>query len=79
MVSEGLRSTPTMNLQLLELSNKRATGNIIIHKHIVISVLRKNISTLSRPVHGFESRTRCQATSPVANWSSRLRSAELAF
>src|SRR6202043_3906791 len=39
------------------LSNKRATGNILIHKLLLISILRKKISALSRPVHGFESRT----------------------
>ncbi len=49
--------------RLLELSNKRATKNTVTHKQLEISVLRKQISALSRPVHGFEShtsRTRCQ-------------------
>ena len=59
LVCEGSPFTPKMNLQLLKLSNKRATGNIVIHKSLVISVLRKQISALSRPVHGFEARTRC--------------------
>src|SRR5580704_15278673 len=54
------RPTPKMNLQLLELSNKRATGNIVIHKSLLISILRKKISALSRPKHGFDPRTRCQ-------------------
>ena len=60
LVCEGSPSTPKMSLRLLELSNKRATGNIVVHKSLVISVLRKQISALSRPVHGFESRTRCR-------------------
>jgi hypothetical protein len=38
-VCEGSPSNPKMNLQLLELSNKRATGNIVIRKYL-ISVLR---------------------------------------
>ena len=41
LVCEGSLSTPKMNLQLLELSNKRATGNIVIHKSLVISILGK--------------------------------------
>ena len=49
LVREGSPSTPKMNLQLPELSNKRATGNIVIQ-----------ISALPRPVRGFQSRTRCQ-------------------
>ena len=40
LVFEGSPSTPKMNLQLLELSNKRATGNIVIHNYLVISILR---------------------------------------
>jgi hypothetical protein len=39
LAREGSPSTPKMNLQLLERSNKRATENIVIHKYIVISVL----------------------------------------
>jgi hypothetical protein len=60
LICEGSPSTPPMNLQLLEFSNKRATGNIVIHKSLIISALRNQINALSRPVHGFESRTRCQ-------------------
>ena len=41
LVCEGSPSTPKMNLQLLEWSNKRATGNIAIYKYLVISILRK--------------------------------------
>jgi hypothetical protein len=32
LVCEGSPCTPKMNLQLLELSNKRATEDIVIHK-----------------------------------------------
>ena len=60
LVCEGSPSNPKMNLQLLEMSNKRATGNIAIHNQLIISTLCNKISALSRPVHGFESRTRCQ-------------------
>jgi hypothetical protein len=40
--------------RLSALSNKRATGNRIIHKRLIISILRMQINALSRPVHGFE-------------------------
>jgi hypothetical protein len=39
LVYEGSPSTPKMNLQLLELSNKRATGDVVIHNSLVINVL----------------------------------------
>jgi hypothetical protein len=42
------------------LSIKRATGNIVIHKLLAISILRKQISALSRLKYGFDPRTRCQ-------------------
>ena len=42
LVCEGSPSTPqNESHQLLELSNKRATGDIVIRKLLVINVLRK--------------------------------------
>jgi hypothetical protein len=65
LVCEGSPSNPKMNLQLLEMSNKRATGNIVIHKSLIISVLRMEISALSRLKYGFDPRTRCHTNSRV--------------
>ena len=60
LVCEGSPSIPqNESPQLLELSNKRATGNIVIHKYLVISVLHNKISALSRLKYGFDPRTRC--------------------
>jgi hypothetical protein len=48
----------------------------VIHNSLVISVLRKQISALSRPRRGFESRTRCQAISSCAILALNLKGPE---
>jgi hypothetical protein len=73
LVCEGSPSTPKMNLQLLELSNKRATEKIVIYKWLIVSVLRMKISTLSRLKYGFDPRTRCQARKRVRSAIFSLR------
>jgi len=45
--------------------NKLVTADIAIHKLLLVSNLYNWITALSRPVHGFESRTRCQIVAAI--------------